>query len=321
MNSSGKHRFSWLHSVISIGWILGNLPTVDAAAQVIPDATLPGEATTVILDTVVRGQEAELINGGALRGSNLFHSFLEFNVVEGQRVYFANPAGVESILSRVTGPNASQIMGTLGVNGSANLFLLNPNGIIFGPNAQLDISGSFLASTADHFTFADGSQFSAITPQVTELLSVNVPLGVQWGPGGADPLTNNANLAVPTGQTLTLIGGEVTHTGSLAAPAGQVEVLGDTVSLVDTAIIDVSGPTGGGTVLVGGDYQGQGTTPRASRTTVGPEAAIHADAITSGNGGTVIIWADDATQFYGTVSARGGSESGNGGFVEVSSLR
>ncbi|NJL46421.1 MAG: filamentous hemagglutinin N-terminal domain-containing protein [Leptolyngbyaceae cyanobacterium SM2_5_2] len=321
MLPSGPHRFCRFHRVIPIGWLLGFLPLAPTVAQIIPDTTLPGEVTTVVSDTVVRSQGADLINGGALRGSNLFHSFLEFNIAEGQRVYFANPAGVETILGRVTGPNGSNILGSLGVDGSASLFLLNPNGILFGPNAQLDISGSFLASTADSFTFADGSQFSATIPQAGELLSVNVPLGVQWGPGEAGPLTNNANLAVPRGQTLSLVGGDVTLRGSLEAPAGRVEVLGDTVSLLDAATIDVSDPTGGGTVLVGGDYQGQGTTPRAARTTLDPAVIIDADATTSGNGGTVIIWADDATQFYGTVSARGGSESGNGGFVEVSSPR
>ncbi|NEQ10889.1 MAG: filamentous hemagglutinin N-terminal domain-containing protein, partial [Moorea sp. SIO4E2] len=72
----------------------------------------------------------------------------DFNVEELQRVYFANPAGIENIISRVTGTNPSSILGTLGVDGAANLFLLNPHGIIFGANAQLDIQGSFVASTA-----------------------------------------------------------------------------------------------------------------------------------------------------------------------------
>ncbi|MBE9139131.1 filamentous hemagglutinin N-terminal domain-containing protein [Nodosilinea sp. LEGE 07088] len=272
----------------------------------------------MVQDTVIRGQQADLIDGGALRDSNLFHSFSEFNVGESQRVYFANPTGVENIFSRITGTNGSNLMGTLGVEGGANLFVLNPNGILFGPNAQLDVSGSFVVSTAEGFIFSDGSEFSATNPQGPELLSVNVNLGVQWGPGQAGPLTNNADLAVSEGQTLTLFGGKVTHAGSLTAPGGTVEVLGNNLSLVDNASIDVSGSTGG-TVLIGGDYQGQGTTPRAISTTVGPEVTINADAMTSGDGGTVIVWADGATRFYGAVTARGGSDSGNGGFVEVSS--
>lgn len=91
----------------------------------------------------------DLIEGGARRDSNLFHSFSEFNINNGQRVFFANPAGVDRILSRVTGNTQSNILGTLGVLGNADLFLLNPNGIVFGPNARLDVWGSFLATTAD----------------------------------------------------------------------------------------------------------------------------------------------------------------------------
>ncbi len=78
------------------------------------------------------------------RGANLFHSFREFNVEEGRSAYFTNPAPIENILSRVTGDNPSQILGKLGVLGNANLFLINPNGIIFGQNASLDVRGSFV---------------------------------------------------------------------------------------------------------------------------------------------------------------------------------
>ena len=113
-------------------------------AQLIPDRTLGTENSTITPQGV-----RDLIEGGARRGSNLFHSFFEFNIDHQQQVYFANPAGVANILTRVTGNNASNILGTLGVEGTANLFLINPNGIIFGGNARLDISGSFVASTAD----------------------------------------------------------------------------------------------------------------------------------------------------------------------------
>ncbi len=275
----------------------------------------------MLQNATVRGEFADLIEGGAPRGGNLYHSFSEFNVGEGQRVYFANPSGIANILGRVTGNDVSDIMGVLGVDGGANLFLLNPNGIIFGPNAQLDVSGSFVGSAADSFAFPDGSEFSAARPQSPSLLSVNVPLGVQWGAAQAGPVINNANLSVEQGKTLTLFGGDLTSTGSLLAPGGTVEVLGQNVRLLDSADIDVSSPTGGGIVLIGGDYQGQGATPRATNTLVGPDVTINANAETAGNGGKVIIWADQATQFYGSVSARGGSQIGNGGFVEISSPR
>ncbi|HEY9659511.1 MAG TPA: filamentous hemagglutinin N-terminal domain-containing protein, partial [Allocoleopsis sp.] len=218
----------------------------------------------------------------------------------------------------VTGTDVSDIMGTLGVDGGANLFMLNPNGIIFGPNARLDVSGSFVSSTANAFTFPDGSAFSATTPGDASLLSVNVPLGVQYGGGQRGDITNAGQLAVNPGQALTLFGGTVINSGSLTAPGGTVQVLGDRVALTDNARIDVSGETGGGTVLVGGDYQGQGTVPNALRTYVGPGVTINADALSSGNGGRVIVWADEATGFYGNINARGGSLGGNGGFVEIS---
>ena len=90
--------------------------------QITPDATLGGESSSVTPNVNVRGLPADLIEGGAARGANLFHSFSIFNVGSGQRVYFANPAGIQNILSRIIGTNPSNILGTLGVNGGANLF-------------------------------------------------------------------------------------------------------------------------------------------------------------------------------------------------------
>jgi hypothetical protein len=96
-----------------------------------------------------------------------------------------------------------------------------------------------------------------------------------------------------------------------------VNVLGDKVGLLG-ANINASGTNGGGTVRIGGDYQGNGTIPNALRTFVSSDSVINADALTNGNGGRVIVWADEATRFYGTVTAQGGVQSGNGGFAEVS---
>ncbi|MFG6107106.1 filamentous hemagglutinin N-terminal domain-containing protein [Leptothoe sp. EHU-05/26/07-4] len=109
-------------------------------AQLIPDQTLGAEGSVVSTDVLVKGNLADLIEGGAARGPNLFHSFDAFTVANDQRVYFANPAGIESILSRVTGNNRSDIFGTLGVDGTADLFLINPNGIVFGPDVSLDVT-------------------------------------------------------------------------------------------------------------------------------------------------------------------------------------
>ncbi|MHC5732259.1 MAG: two-partner secretion domain-containing protein, partial [Nostoc sp.] len=83
-----------------------------------PDNTLGAEASQLKQNVLINGALGDKIEGGAARGSNLFHSFSEFNIPDGQRVYFANPIGIENILTRVTGGNASNIFGTLGVAGA-----------------------------------------------------------------------------------------------------------------------------------------------------------------------------------------------------------
>ncbi|NEO63304.1 MAG: filamentous hemagglutinin N-terminal domain-containing protein, partial [Moorea sp. SIO4G2] len=133
------------------------LAATTALGQITPDNTLDNESSIVTPNVNVNGNLADLIEGGAIRESNLFHSFSDFNVAEFGRVYFANPAGVANILSRVTGGNVSNILGTLGVLGNANLFVINPNGIVFGANSRLDIRGSFFGSTAESVLFEDGT--------------------------------------------------------------------------------------------------------------------------------------------------------------------
>ncbi|NEP36147.1 filamentous hemagglutinin N-terminal domain-containing protein, partial [Moorena sp. SIO3B2] len=181
-----------------------------ANAQITPDATLPqGERSLLDLGSgEVNGKIVDLIKGGAIRDINLFHSFLEFNVGDGQRVYFANPAGIENILSRVTGANPSNILGTLGVNGGANLFLINPKGILFGENAKLDVSGSFVGTTADGIGFGNQGAFSASNPEPpSPLLTVNPNVFFfNQIPGN---ITSQAKLEKLAVDNLLLLGGDI----------------------------------------------------------------------------------------------------------------
>ncbi|WP_229424247.1 LamG-like jellyroll fold domain-containing protein [Moorena producens] len=218
---------------VPLGWLTLAMSGNYALADIVTDGTLGSESSVVIPNTNVRGKIADKIEGGATRGSNLFHSFQEFNVGELQRVYFANPSGIETILTRVTGSNLSNILGTLGVDGAANLFLLNPNGIVFGPQSRLDVAGSFFASTANSLVFANGQEFSATSYEAPPLLTINITPGLQYGK--YDPRTtiqNAGNLAV--GQDLTLAAGNLDLQGQLEAGNNLTLFGEDTVTIRDT---------------------------------------------------------------------------------------
>ncbi|YAG15789.1 Filamentous hemagglutinin family N-terminal domain protein [Nostoc sp. DSM 114161] len=203
-------------------------------AEIEADGTLGSESSILIQGVEVKGAIGNRIDGGAIRAANLFHSFSEFSIGDGQRVYFSNPTGIENILTRVTGNNPSNILGTLGVLGNANLFFINPNGILFGKNARLDIGGSFLVSTADSLVFDNALVFSAKNPKGVPLLAINVPLGLQFGPLpgtifnrsiATDTTSKTVGLQVPLGKTLALVGGDITFEGGyLTAETGRIEL-------------------------------------------------------------------------------------------------
>ncbi|OUL26631.1 filamentous hemagglutinin N-terminal domain-containing protein [Nostoc sp. 106C] len=215
----GRSWRSWLVSVFSVVGVFAPAIFFDgnsADAQIIPDETLGESSSTITPNLNIQGLAADRIDGGVSLGANLFHSFREFNVGENQRVYFGNPTGIENILTRVTGAKVSNILGTLGVNGAANLFLLNPNGIIFGQNARLDVAGSFMASTANSFVFGNGMEFSATDPQAPPLLKINLTPGLQYGKNDSyRTIKNTGSLTV--GQDLKLIAGNLDLQGKLEA--------------------------------------------------------------------------------------------------------
>lgn len=146
-----------------------------AQVKVVPDGTLGSK-----IDADASKADRYLINGGATKGSNLFHSFKEFSFGSNEQVYFASPNSISNIFSRVTGMDPSKIDGVLGVNGSANLFFLNPNGIMFGKNARLDMSGTFIGSTASGVRFEDSTLFDTAAAQ-SPMLTMSVPIGLQFG--------------------------------------------------------------------------------------------------------------------------------------------
>ncbi|MGB3404922.1 MAG: filamentous hemagglutinin N-terminal domain-containing protein [Microcoleaceae cyanobacterium] len=221
-----------------------NLP---ATAQIIPDNSLGNESSVVVPNQNINGIDSDRIDGGAIRGSNLFHSFQEFNIDNGRGAYFSNPENISNILTRVTGSNISNIFGTLGVLGNANLFLINPNGIVFGPNARLDVGGSFFASTADSILFENSVEFAASNPDAPPLLTINIPIGLNFRENPGDivnqaalttledgsPLRDNngfltpQGLNVPQNQTLGLIGGDVLFDNGVAiSPGSNIELGG-----------------------------------------------------------------------------------------------
>ncbi|HAX75413.1 MAG TPA: hypothetical protein DCY88_06190, partial [Cyanobacteria bacterium UBA11372] len=389
--------------------VVGANPSAPAYAQ--PIVPAPDGTNTVVTPD---GNQID-ITGGQTSGdrTNLFHSFTQFNLDSGQTANFISIPEIRNILGRITGGDPSRINGLIQVIGSnANLFLINPAGIIFGSSASLNVPAAFMATTANGIGF--GTNFFNATGANNYNILNGTPTAFAFTMSQPGSIINAGNLTVGTGQNLALVGGTVVNTGQLTAPAGQitllsvpgertvrlsqpgfllsldvtppggnqpnqwtlpilslpqlltggtggnatgvninekgqvvltgsgiaiptdagttivagsldtsgntggtVQVLGNKVGLV-SANINAAGTNGGGNVLVGGDYRGQGTVPNASRTFVDQNSTISVDSFTAGNGGRAIVWADKATDFYGSISAKGGSNSGNGGFVEIS---
>ena len=200
-------------------------PAFSQASNIVPDNTL-GESSSQVIENA-DGQPTEVITGGAQREQNLFHSFQEFNVSEGRGAFFANPEAVSNIFSRVTGSNPSNILGTLGVNGAANLYLINPNGIIFGENSSLDVQGSFSATTGNGIRFGEQGEFNTINPQAPQLLTINPSayLFNQIAEGDINSIESQGTFLVPEGENLVLLGGDLNLKGGLVvAPGGTVEL-------------------------------------------------------------------------------------------------
>ncbi|KPQ33539.1 MAG: Large exoproteins involved in heme utilization or adhesion [Phormidesmis priestleyi Ana] len=210
-----------------------------AFGQIIPDTT-SGSVTTSTGSITT-------ITGGTRSENTLFHSFESFNIASGQRAQFDHANDLTTLITRVTGADLSFIDGMLATQGTADFFLINPNGIVFGAEATLNVGGSFFASTAESIVFSDDTEFSAAVPQHASLLTVTTPIGLQYGstrngievlgeghgftidPSTLEvlPTVPRIGLRVPEGNTLALLGGDVMlDGGSLTASQGNIVLLG-----------------------------------------------------------------------------------------------
>lgn len=342
------------------------------------------------------------IHGGTQAEQNIFHSFDQFTLEQNQTANFVTPADINAVIGQVIGGTASSIDGLLQVTGSnADLYLVNPAGLIFGPHARLDLGGSFTATTATHL--GDGTQWFDVLSDPDYRTLVTPPS--HFGFSRSSAVINQGQLTVPDGQSLRLLAPQIVNSGTLAAPSGEVTLLtagiGQTIQLpsgllslelsqepevvsllptlitggdlnhsndlvinnhgevalvdshiapeshdtptltntgnisargntggdinllgtsirVHNSLLDASGSQDGGSIHIGGGWQGQGPLPRASQTTITKTVNITADSTQTGNGGQVIIWSDGITSFDGHISAQ--AANGDGGFVETSGL-
>jgi filamentous hemagglutinin family protein len=286
--------------------LLASLPTI-VQAQITPDTTFGAESSRLTPNVLIQGVNADRVDGGATRGGNLFHSFSQFNVADGQRLYFANPIGIQTIFTRVTGNTLSNINGTLGVDGAASLFLLNPNGILFGPNAQLDMGGSFIGTTASGVQFGNQGAFTVNQTDAPLLLTIQ-PSALAFtqqstgsivsrsvAAAGISPSGRNLlGLQVPTGQSLILAGGDVQIdgggiNGGLNAQGGRIELGG----LVAPGSIGLDSASGQPKLVFSNDgTRGNVSLVNNARVAVrgngGGDVAVNANLFTAADGGRIV---------------------------------
>ncbi|WP_446335460.1 CHAT domain-containing protein [Coleofasciculus sp. G1-WW12-02] len=173
----------------------------------------------------INGNQYDIF-GGSLSGdgANLFHSLQEFELSANEIANFLSTPNIQNILGRVVGGNASMIDGLIQVTGgNANLFLINPAGIVFGVNSRLNVMGDFTATTATGIGFEDNGWFNAFGDNNYETLIGN-PSQFAFDLAQSGSIVNEGNLAVGEGQTLTLLGGSVTNQGELTAPGGNINI-------------------------------------------------------------------------------------------------
>ncbi len=323
--------------------LLAALPFSQLSAEITLDGTmgaagqLPGPNFT-IADT----------DGTAL-GTNLFHSFSVFNIASTESATFTGPAGLDNVISRVTGGTASSIDGLFrSTVPGADVYFINPFGVIFGQNATLDVPGAFHTTTADELRFADGNVFSASNPVATVLTAAAPSAFGFLGPNPAGITLNDSALETATGNTLSLVGGDITVNGTdrnrtsphlgasggtlnlvSAASAGDVTIAGDTIhtddidSLGSIRVIDgrldVSGSPSGDVYIEGGNI-------------VIDSSHIWSDNSGPSNGGGISLKGESITVSHEDIRVGGSigrlqprlrpqtNDSGDGGVFEIQAV-
>ena len=301
-----------------------------AYAQISSDGSLSTSVTS-------SDNQNFVIENGDRAGNNLFHSFDTFSVPTNGSAIFNNANTIENIFGRITDNNVSNIDGLVQANGAANVFLFNPNGIVFGENASLNIGGSFVASTAESILFSDTIEFSATEIAPAHLLTVSTPVGLGLGPNPGpitvlgpghgltldfstlSPIQNNrpVGLQVNADQTLAIIGGDIlVEGGNLTANQGRVELgsvaQSGTVSLisatngltVDYATIDSFGDltfTQAASVDVSGEGSGN-LHFQAGNLAVLETSAIISNVLGAEPGGDVRVRASESVEIRGSQS-------------------
>ena len=245
------------------------------------DTTLSNNS--VVTPSTSGGKTTYTITGGTARNSGryLFHSFQAFSLLQNEIGYFNNAPQIQTIFGRVTGGNQSNIDGLIKANGTANLFLINPKGIVFGPNARIDLGGAFKASTAKALDF-NGQLFSAVNPQDAPLLTSDIVPGLQYGSSLAT-LKNEAVLVVKDGQEILLAGGPldtVTSSGTLTANRGSI-----TLSSGTTKVSGGSIQADGGNITISGSDSAHISSATISTlsTTTGSSSTPGSIAVTGGD--------------------------------------
>lgn len=332
--------WAWVLSILSVLGI--SLPGI---CQISTDGTLSTEITS-------SDNRNFVIEAGGLAGSNLFHSFEAFSVPTGGSAYFDQLPSVQNIFSRVTGGNLSEINGEIRANGIANVFLLNPSGIVFGPAASLDIGGSFMGTTAQRLKFADGSELVANSSLSPAQLTISQPVGLQLT-GNSGPITvlgeghnfgvlagtfetvrtqRNLGLQVAKGQTIALLGNRLLlEGGNVTTPGGRIEI-----GSVEAGEVDLLSPVNDGfefgyeNVSDFQDIQllqsasidaagagGGNIQVRGRRISLAGGAAILSDTLGSNPGGLLTVQSDESIEIQG-ISADGAFLTGF--YTDVGSL-